>query len=242
MNQIKVTIFTPTYNRGYRIENLYQSLQRQTNKNFEWIVIDDGSTDNTQELFNQWMAENNNFDICYIKVANDGKHRAINKGSQVAKGELFFIVDSDDVLTEDAIDRIVYWESTLDNKEHYCGVTGNRGYNEHQIIGGTFQGEYLDGTFLEKNKYNIYGDKSEVFYTHLLQKYQFPEIEGENFMTEDVVWLFLAYDGYQTRWFNEIIYITEYLPDGLSYNINSVIDNNPKGWGLANNLFQILYS
>lgn len=239
MRTIKVTVFTPTYNRAYRIENLYQSLKQQTSQDFEWVVIDDGSIDETQYLFKNWINANNPFEITYIKTKNGGKHRAINKGCKVAKGELFFIVDSDDVLTPNAIERIIYWESTIDGKSSYCGVTGNRGFSLDTIIGGTFEGEFLDGTFLQKQNFNIYGDRAEVFYTELLKQYPFPEIEGENFMTENVVWLFLAFDGYKTRWFNEIIYITEYLPDGLSYHYYQLLEKNERGADLADKLFQI---
>ena len=89
-----ITVFTPTYNRGYIISNLYDSLKRQTVKTFEWIVIDDGSTDHTEKLFQNFLKEKNDFSITYKKVPNGGKHRAINKGVSLAKGDLFFIVDS----------------------------------------------------------------------------------------------------------------------------------------------------
>lgn len=102
-----ITIFTPTYNRAYRLPNLYKSLQEQTCKDFEWLVVDDGSTDNTSKLFEQWQAEENSFPIRYFKQPNGGKHRAINRGVKEAKGELFFIVDSDDTLSSNAI-RIVF--------------------------------------------------------------------------------------------------------------------------------------
>ena len=89
-----ITVFTPTYNRAYIIENLYRSLQNQTTSDFEWLVIDDGSKDNTKELFTNWILENTNFPIRYYKVENGGKHRAINKATDIANGKLFFIVDS----------------------------------------------------------------------------------------------------------------------------------------------------
>ena len=101
-----ITVFTPTYNRAYIIENLYKSLQRQTFKDFEWLVIDDGSTDNTEELFASWTNEIS-FPVRYIKQQNGGKHRAINRGVKEANGELFFIVDCDDYLREDAVETIL---------------------------------------------------------------------------------------------------------------------------------------
>ncbi|KMY51884.1 glycosyltransferase family 2 protein [Peribacillus loiseleuriae] len=226
---MKITVFTPTYNRGYIIEKLYISLQQQTYTDFEWLVIDDGSADHTEELFNRWQSENNPFTIRYYKIENGGKHRAINKGTELAKGELFFIVDSDDYLVDDALGTIIKWEKNLQNKESFCGISGNRGKSRSEFIGTTFEGDYMDATSLERNKYNITGDKAEVFYTNILKKYKFDEIEGEKFITEATVWDRMANDGYKIRWFNKTIYICNYLEDGLTQNIAEVFSKNPKG-------------
>ena len=226
---MKITVFTPTYNRGYIIEKLYRSLQKQTFTDFEWLVIDDGSKDHTEELFKEWSAEHNPFVIRYYKVENGGKHRAINKATDLAKGELFFIVDSDDYLVEDALESIIKWEQTLEDKESFCGISGNKGRSRSEYIGTTFEGEYIDATSLERNQFNITGDKAEVFYTDILKKYKFDEIEGEKFITEATVWDRMAYDGYKIRWFNKTIYICDYLEDGLTKNIQEVFSNNPKG-------------
>ena len=90
---MRITVFTPAYNRGYIIEKLYRSLQNQTFRNFEWLIIDDGSSDNTSEKIQSFIQDNNDFPIIFEKVENGGKHRAINLGVQKARGELFFIVD-----------------------------------------------------------------------------------------------------------------------------------------------------
>ncbi|OAS85142.1 glycosyltransferase family A protein [Metabacillus litoralis] len=226
---MNITVFTPTYNRGYSIEKLYRSLQQQTFTDFEWLVIDDGSTDLTEELFEKWFEENKSFVIRYYKVENGGKHRAINKATDLAKGKLFFIVDSDDYLVNDALESIIKWEHTLENNESYCGISGNKGKSKLDYIGTTFDGEYIDATSLERNKFNITGDKAEVFYTNILKKYKFDEIEGEKFITEATVWDRMAYDGYKLRWFNKTIYICDYLEDGLTKNIQEIFSNNPKG-------------
>ena len=97
----KITLFTPTYNRAYILDVLYRSLQKQIYTDFEWVVVDDGSVDNTQELLETWQKENNPFTIRYFKQENGGKCRAINHGLKQAQGELFFTVDSDDYLTEE---------------------------------------------------------------------------------------------------------------------------------------------
>ena len=110
---MKITVFTPTYNRGYIIENLYKSLQRQFFTDFEWLVVDDGSSDNTEELFEIWSKENNNFQIRYYKKENGGKHRAINYALDKERGELFFTVDSDDYLTDDALYKVDKWGKVI---------------------------------------------------------------------------------------------------------------------------------
>ncbi|MEH7419366.1 glycosyltransferase family A protein, partial [Neobacillus drentensis] len=203
---MKITVFTPTFNRGYIVEKLYRSLQQQTFNDFEWLVIDDGSKDNTEELFKKWMSEENSFPIRYIKYENGGKHRAINRATDMANGELFFIVDSDDYLTNDALESIVEWEKSLSDKKLFCGVSGNRGKSKNDILGTTFNGEYIDATSLERNKFNINGDKAEVFYTDILKRYKFDEFEGEKFISEATVWERMANDGFKIRWFNKTIY------------------------------------
>ena len=234
MNKVKVTDFTPTYNRAYTLERLYKSLLNQTSYEFVWLIVDDGSTDNTSELIKSFQ-NNQLFDVRYYKQKNSGKHVAINNGVELAEGELFFIVDSDDYLTDDAIEKVINWSSTLHPNEEYAGVSGNRGYSVNELIGATFSGEYIDATALEREKYSITGDKAEVFFTHVLRKYKFPVFENEKFMTENVVWYAIAADGYKIRWFNEIIYITEYLPDGLTHKYNKLLATNPKGFAVSVN-------
>ncbi len=232
---MRITVFTPAYNRGYIIENLYRSLQRQTFHDFEWIVIDDGSTDNTEELFEKWTKEDNFFPIIYKKIQNGGKHRAINKGVKLANGELFFIVDSDDFLTDNSLEINDKIEKSIDEKEKsdFCGICGCRGFSEKEIIGSTYESSgFLDITALERIKYNIRGDKAEVFYTEVLKRYPFPEFDGEKFITECVVWDKMAADGYKLRFFNKITYICEYREDGLTAAGNTIFENSPKGWGL----------
>lgn len=231
---MRITVFTPAYNRGYIIEKLYRSLQRQSFRDFEWIVVDDGSTDDTQEKFGGFLAEKNDFPIHYIRVANGGKHRAINLGVEKASGELFYIVDSDDHLPDDALAVIDRMERSIpaEERSHFAGVCGQKGFDSEQAIGRTFDGEILDITTLERPAHVISGDKAEVFYTALLRKYPFPTFEGENFITECVVWDKIATNGYKLRFYNHISMICNYLPDGLSAQGNALFQNNPRGWGL----------
>lgn len=234
-----ITIFTPTYNRGYIIENLYNSLLNQTDKDFNWIVIDDGSTDNTEELFKKFINENK-INISYIKRKNGGKPSAINDGLDKSNDELFMIVDSDDYLTQKAIEKIRYYYEQIKDKNKFIGVVGLRGdsngnpyinyYGENNKEKNKYYNlEYIDADALEyRYKYKIGGDRAEVFITKLLKKYKFPNIENEKFIFETIVWNKIASDGYKQRYFNEVIYITEYKNDGLSKNIEKHLKNNPK--------------
>ena len=233
MNECKVTVFTPTYNRAHTLTRLYLSLKNQTCFDFEWLIVDDGSTDNTSQLVDEFCEEDNPFIIRHFRQDNSGKHVAINQGVDLAKGELFFIVDSDDYLTDNAIQRIIKWESTIADINGFAGVSGNKGYENGGLIGETFSDEYVDATSLERQKYSISGDKSEVFYTDVLRDNKFPVFEGEKFITENVVWYKIASKDLKIRWFNETIYIAEYLEDGLSRNYVQVFAKNPKGYAYS---------
>lgn len=226
-----ITVFTPVYNRAYIINQLYQSLLRQTNFNFEWLIVDDGSTDNIAELVNQWIACTREFEIRFYYQPNGGKHRAINRGVQLAQGDAFMIVDSDDYLTDDAIETVLkYWEQIKDNAE-FAGISGLRMHRNMLVIGGKpcFD-EYVDVTNLERANYGLKGDKAEVYKTSILKDFPFPEFEGEKFVTENVIWNKIAYQGLKLRWFNKGIIICEYLEDGLTACGKKLFILNPKGW------------
>ena len=226
---LDITVFTPTYNRGYILPVLYQSLQKQTFHSFEWVIIDDGSMDNTQDIVNTWKLENNFFNIVYVKTENGGKHRAINHGVKLAKGRLFFIVDSDDHLIDTALERIVYWERTIKEKSKFAGVCGNRMYFNGNLIGRTFCGQTIDCKMHERKKYGIDGDKAEAFYTDILRNYPFPAFENETYLSLSVVWNRISADGYKLRFFNENIYFTEYRDDGLTRNIQKKLQGSLNG-------------
>ena len=230
-NNCYITIFTPTYNRGYILDKLYRSIQRQTFRDFEWLVIDDGSSDNTEELLRQWMQEKNAFPIRYYKQTNGGKCRAINRALDLAQGELFFTVDSDDYLTDNALEKIVTWAGTLPQNTSYCGVAGNLGTGRDDTPNGLFDGDYYDGDLLDRYK-QVSGERAIIVYTDIHRHYKYPEFNGEKFMTEAVVWNRMAHDGYKMRFFNDIIWIYEYQEDGLTKAGNQLFINNPHGYGL----------
>ena len=223
-----ITVFTPTFNRAYTLEKLYQSLLNQSNLSFEWVVVDDGSTDETSHLFEHWLQKENPFYISYHKQKNQGKHVAINQGLDRAKGDVFFIVDSDDEITENAIEKIITWSEKIIADQQFWGVSGNLIQPDGKAIGTSFTGQYKDLYYHERNKYNITGDKAEAFFMHHIKDFRFPVFENEKFLTESVLFLEFG-EKLKIRYYNEPIYKAEYLQDGLSKNITNILKKNPKG-------------
>ncbi len=183
----KITVFTPTYNRAYTLERLYRSLQRQRFTDFEWLVVDDGSQDDTQALVTGWSGAGDAFPIRYFRQENGGKCRAINRGLALAQGELFFTVDSDDYLTDDALEKVTLWESQLPKDEKYCGFAGNLGTAPDVTPNRPLPGAYLDGTAFDRYA-AVEGERASIFYTQVHRKYLYPEFPGAKFMTEAVSW------------------------------------------------------
>jgi|SRR5690554_151147 len=212
-----LTIFTPTYNRAYIINNLYESLKRQTVLDFEWLVIDDGSTDDTEVYF-QNILNNSDLDIKYIKKENGGKHTAANLAIEKAKGELFFVVDSDDFLADNAVERILFYYKQIKNDDSFCGVCGQKAFFNGETIGSNIDYKVLDTTIIDYRFHRkISGDKADVFRTKLLREHRFPEHPGEKWCPLSIVWNRFG-SKLKVRYFNEILYYAEYLEDGLSLN------------------------
>lgn len=212
----KFTVFTPTYNRAHHIGFLYESLVRQTYKDFEWLIVDDGSTDDTKELVQSYVTEDK-ITIRYIYKNNGGKHTAINLGLQQAEGELFFIVDSDDVLTEDAL-------QTLHNKEQHLsanvvGLVGMRGFKQSgKAMTRSFDKSELIASSVEFTyQYGFMEETAICVKTDIARKYPFPEFDGEKFCPESLLWNKLSRQ-YQFYYFDTIIYLGDYLEGGLTDN------------------------
>lgn len=234
--EYKITVFTPTYNRAYIIEALYRSLQRQTFRDFEWIIVDDGSTDQTEAVITQWQNAGNVFPIRYFKKENGGKCRAINYGVNLANGLLFLNVDSDDYLTDDALEKIARWESELPKDKKFCGVVGNLGITPTETPNQPLPGPYFDANLLarysEYSTPSVNGERSYAFYTSVQKAYPYPEFPGEKFITEASSWNRMANAGYLARFYNDITCIYEYKEDGLTFAGSKLFLNNPQGHGL----------
>ena len=232
MNKL-VTVFTPLYNRKDLLLRLYESLRTQTCTDFEWIICDDCSSDGSFELARELEGKETGFPIRVIRTeCNGGKHRAINRGTAIAEGFLFFIVDSDDALTPDAIEKIFAWEKGIGEEKGFAGLAFLKGDLSGNRVGTSFRETFCDCTTLEREANNIRGDKAEVYYTEVIRQYPFPEFPGEKFLTEAVVWDVIARDGLKLRWINEIIYLCEYQQEGLSANWDKNLAKNPEGYAL----------
>lgn len=212
---MQLTIVTPAYNRADKLPALYESLCQQTSVDFNWLVVDDGSQDGTKQVIEK-MEQEGRLLISYLYKPNGGKHTALNLAIKTVKTELFFIVDSDDVLTPDAVETILRdWDRVRD--QDLCGIGYLRGYDSSKVIGDRYTADGLVDTFINE-RYNrgINGDKAEVWVTKCLQEAGgFPEYPGERFISESVLWIKMARKR-KMLFRNKIIYITEYLAGGLS--------------------------
>lgn len=221
-----ITIFTPTYNRAHTLPQLYNSLKKQRSQNFEWMIVDDGSIDNTSEVVESFKKEAQ-FTITYLRKENEGKHIAINKGVELAKGDLFFIVDSDDYLIPIATEIIARNYPLIKDRPEMAGISFRRGYSEKKYIGSQITFSPIEANALDfRNKYKIKGDMAEVFKTSILKNYPFPLVKGEKFCAEGLVWNRIALK-YKLIWFSKIIYICEYLEGGLTDNSFKIRKNSP---------------
>lgn len=229
---MKLTIFTPTFNRAYTLGDLYESLKKQTSKNFEWVVVDDGSTDDTEALVKKWIAEEA-VDIVYKKQPNQGKHIAINTGVKIATGELFFTVDSDDFLSPDATEKILsHWKKYGAGKENVSGIISYRRFRDGRFIGKLIPREVQYCTLRDTSqKFDSHGDKVVVYRTDILRCYPYPQFEREKFLGESYVYNLID-DHYTMSIMDDAIYCCEHRPDGLSFDFRRLYRNNPKGFYL----------
>lgn len=196
----------------------WDSLQKQTVKDFEWLVVDDGSTDGTKNLITQ-LQENSDFPIRYIYKSNGGKHTALNVGIQTICSELTFIVDSDDCVTDDAVESILKIHKKYRLQNNICGYAFLRAFPDGKVNGKKFDVDEKIGSYIDVrvNGDDTSADKAEVFKTHCLKEFPFPEYPNEKFLGEDLVWVRMARK-YQMVHINKAIYIGNYLEDGLTNN------------------------
>ncbi len=209
------TIFTPTYNRVHTLKKLYSSLCTQNYKNFEWVIVDDGSTDETENYLNT-LKNLSKISITYYRQNNAGKHIAINKGLDLATGEWFFIVDSDDFLPHNSLETLKEHIKTLPSA--ISGVVARKAFEGNKIIGNQFRNySFVSDSVERKYIYKIDGDLAEVYKADVMRKYKFPIIPNQKFCAEGLLWNRLA-KNHKALFVNDVVYIAEYLEGGLSAN------------------------
>ena len=223
-----LTVFTPTYNRAYILKQCYDSLCRQTCKDFVWLIVDDGSSDNTKEIVEKWMANDNGFEIRYVYKQNGGMHTGHNKAYELIDTELNVCIDSDDFMPDDAVELIVnFWEENKDS--NYSGIIALDVYKNGQVIGKelpnkkstTLSGYYQNGG---------QSDKKLIYRTEIINKYTpYPEFEGEKLVHLDYKY-FLADEDDELLIMNKPVCVVEYMEDGSSKNMLRQYYKNPRGF------------
>ena len=232
-----LTVFTPTYNRAYILNQCYESLVRQSCKDFIWLIIDDGSTDNTKELVEEWMKNDNKFEIRYHYKKNGGMHTGHNAAYELIDTELNVCIDSDDFMPDNAVELIVnFWNKYGSDK--YSGIVALDIYKNGEVIGcklpnkksTTLSGFYDNGG---------QGDKKLIYRTEVINKYpSYPEFKGEKFVPLDYKYL-LADQDYELLIMNEAVCVVEYMEDGSSKNMFRQYYKNPRGFSFMRKVHMI---
>lgn len=230
-----LTILTPTYNRGVLIKNLYNSLLRQKNHKFQWLIIDDGSSDNTKEVIENF--DNYNFRIDYYYKDNGGKHTALNYSHQYIEGDWIFVVDSDDILTENAIDLVYEYIGKYANRKDIGAFAFLKSdYTGKILAPQLYKNDYISNVIDYRINSNVKGDQAEVYRTKIFKRFKFPVFEGEKFLGEDYLHINAAYIS-NTVYINKVIYLCEYMDGGLTKSGRQMRIQNPLGGMVHGSLY-----
>lgn len=227
-----ITVFTPTFNRAYCLGQLYESLVRQTNSDFIWMIIDDGSSDNTNELVQSWIDEQK-IAIHYIYQNNQGMHGAHNTAYQNITTWLNVCIDSDDFMPNDAIERILSHKEELKN-DQLAGLIALDANKEGTILGTTIPPEIKTARLNDLYyKHQVSGDKKVVIKTEVVKKFSlYPIYKGEKLVPLGTLYLLIDQQ-YQWLCTNDVLCIVEYLPDGSSNTILKQYKVSPRGFGYS---------
>lgn len=229
MSKSFLTIFTPTYNRGYVLPRLYASLCRQSCKDFEWIIVDDGSVDDTRCLVTKWIAEDE-IKIRYYYQQNSGKPMAHNVGVEKTDTELFVCVDSDDFLRDDAVEVVMHkW--TFAAKQAIIGMVFKKGDMFGKSITFWNQDLQKESFFVAQKRHGLRGDTMLVWVAEILKQVSFPRLGSEKFIPEGYLYDRLSTLG-KVSFFDEVLYLCEYLPDGYTHAMRRINAENPLGYQL----------
>ncbi|CAH8768224.1 glycosyltransferase family 2 protein [Paenibacillus dendritiformis] len=223
-----LTVFTPAYNRAYCLTRLYDSLVRQNSGEFEWLVIDDGSTDETPELVRAWIADNR-IPIRYVRQENQGMHGAHNTAYDQIETELNVCIDSDDYMPDGAVEKIIdFWRTY--GSDQVAGIVGLDCALDGTVIGTRLPEDKARSTLFDLYyKHGVTGDKKLVYRTKLTKMYRYPLFEGEKYVGLAYKYYMIDRD-YELLLMNEVLCYVEYMPDGASRNMLRHYRNNPRGF------------
>ena len=237
-----LTVFTPTYIRAYCLHQCYNSLVEQIHQDFIWLIIDDGSTDNTKDLVASWIEENK-INIQYHYQDNQGMHAGHNAAYNIIDTELSVCIDSDDFMPTTAVADIITAWSAIDEKNGLAGLIGLDAHKNDEIIGQKFP-ETLERTSLEDlhYRYKVTGDKKLVLRTEIVKTFKpyYPIYSSERFVPLGTLYLLID-KHYQLQCLNKVLCVVEYLEDGSSRNIIKQYRRHPKGFQYAR-LLTLKYS
>lgn len=216
MSEPLVTVLTPTFNRAGFLPRLFDSLVAQTYPDFEWLVVDDGSTDDTAAVINEF-AQRAAFPVRYVHQSNGGKHVALNTGVTAAAGRYCAVIDSDDWYTPEALAVLVAEWNALPSPTAFAEVQALCATAAGEIIGSRFpNGNRVDSDAFEIfYRYGVRGDKIGMLRTDVMREFRFPEDLGRSYVTESLVWFRIA-RRYRTRYLNQVLAHKEYLPGGIT--------------------------
>lgn len=233
-----ISVVTPTYDRAHTLPRLFASLERQNCQEFEWIVIDDGSTDDTQTLLHEWAARHDGFALRHDRVPHGGAIRAMNKGIELAHGEYIMLVGSDDFLVDDAISLVSSWIPDSRRDPKCLGVGAIHGWESGQetvqvpIPPGE---EYLRCSNLDRAKHGLRSDMNEAYRADVLKEHPFPVWTGEIFAPEQIVFDQLSLDGWFLHWYDRVICLGDHQSGGLSSGADLLMSRNPMGFAMLAN-------
>jgi glycosyltransferase involved in cell wall biosynthesis len=208
---MRFTVLTPAYNRPHTLGRVYESLLAQTFKDFEWLIVDDSTTNDVQKVVQPWLKENTF--VRYVKQKNSGKHVAHNNGVMQAQGEFCIILDDDDTLLPTALETFHRVWNTIPEQERgkFSGVAALcTNYDTGELLGGKFPQDVLDSDSVAINYiYHLGDDRQGVTRTDILREYLFPTFNGEKYITEGIVWNRIS-KTYKTRYVNETVCVKQY--------------------------------
>lgn len=229
MNKPFLTVFTPAYNRAYTLPRTYESMKQQKNTDFIWLIVDDGSADNTAELVRQWQSEENGFEIRYIYKENGGMHTAHNTAYELIDTELNTCVDSDDALAPDAV-QIIYdaWQAVKD--KGYAGLLALDAEFGGKLIGKGFPAGLTETTLGGYYRNGGAGDKKLILRTEVVRQYPaYPTFEGERFVPLGSMYTMIDKD-YKLSVLDKVVCLVEYMPDSSTNNMIRQYYRNPNGF------------